>query len=291
MPEFDEVLDNFQDNFKENLKKPWFKVALGVVVVLGGYALIKNMASSSSATGTNAAGGEYYIPTGYASGYPEYQGGVGGGDYSFGSTENYDGLLNYMENLQTSQDTTNNAIMSQLDKLAAQIGTQPGLTDSMIGGVEQQNIVAEMKANSELYNGLEGDGWSDLKTSLHDRNQELAAQIGATFDSATGSYRSENGSALYTVTETTISKTENGYTPKGSSNPAKIVVTEGTSKKVTSASYASDSIALAEAGQRYNAAKAAGDKDGMAKAHADAEAIRAQYGYSGGEDGSQVIKI
>lgn len=38
---------------------------------------------------------------------------------------------------------------------------------------------------------------------------------------------------------------------------------------------------------QYNAAKARGDSDGMDAAHAAAEALRAQYGYSGGKDGSE----
>lgn len=52
-----------------------------------------------------------------------------------------------------------------------------------------------------------------------------------------------------------------------------------------------DKDALAAAGAAWNAAKAAGDQAGMEKAHADAEAIRANYGYSGGADGSQNIKL
>lgn len=38
---------------------------------------------------------------------------------------------------------------------------------------------------------------------------------------------------------------------------------------------------------QYNAAKAKGDHAGMDAAHAAAEALRAQYGYSGGKDGSE----
>lgn len=41
----------------------------------------------------------------------------------------------------------------------------------------------------------------------------------------------------------------------------------------------------------YDQYKARGDAAGMAWAHAGAEAIRAKNGYSGGEDGSQVIKL
>lgn len=50
-----------------------------------------------------------------------------------------------------------------------------------------------------------------------------------------------------------------------------------------------DKDALAAAGQAYNDAKARGDTAGMNAAHQQAEAIRANYGYSGGTSGAQVI--
>lgn len=50
-----------------------------------------------------------------------------------------------------------------------------------------------------------------------------------------------------------------------------------------------DQDALAAAGEAWNKANAAGDEAGKAAAHAQAEAIRNSYGYSGGGDGSQYI--
>jgi hypothetical protein len=50
-----------------------------------------------------------------------------------------------------------------------------------------------------------------------------------------------------------------------------------------------DQDALAAAGAAWNEANARGDKAGMEAAHAQAESIRANYGYSGGADGSQYI--
>ena len=43
--------------------------------------------------------------------------------------------------------------------------------------------------------------------------------------------------------------------------------------------------------QQYDTAKANNDPQGMAAAHASAEAIRSNYGYSGGVDGSQYITL
>lgn len=50
-----------------------------------------------------------------------------------------------------------------------------------------------------------------------------------------------------------------------------------------------DKESLDAAGAAYNEAAARGDKAGMEAAHAQAEAIRNNYGYSGGADGSQYI--
>lgn len=52
---------------------------------------------------------------------------------------------------------------------------------------------------------------------------------------------------------------------------------------------ASDQEALKAAGDAWNAAHAAGDQAAMDAAHAQAEAIRNNYGYSGGKDGSGYI--
>lgn len=52
-----------------------------------------------------------------------------------------------------------------------------------------------------------------------------------------------------------------------------------------------DRAALSAAGKKWNEANARGDKDGMDAAHAEAEAIRNKYGFSGGDDGSAYIKL
>lgn len=54
---------------------------------------------------------------------------------------------------------------------------------------------------------------------------------------------------------------------------------------------AKDQTAIEEAKRKYDAAKQTGDRAGMDAAHREAEAVRAQYGFSGGEDGSQRIAL
>lgn len=51
----------------------------------------------------------------------------------------------------------------------------------------------------------------------------------------------------------------------------------------------SDRDKIADAQKKYNEAKAKGDTQGMADAHAEAESVRNKYGYSGGSDGSEYI--
>lgn len=52
-----------------------------------------------------------------------------------------------------------------------------------------------------------------------------------------------------------------------------------------------DSAKINSAKKKYAEAQAKGDKTGMESAHKEAEAVRANYGYSGGADGSQEISL
>lgn len=68
-----------------------------------------------------------------------------------------------------------------------------------------------------------------------------------------------------------------GYTPKGTYLDRDV--------------SAADQATINNFKAQYEASKAQGDQAGMNAAHAGAEAIRAQYGYSGGVDGSQYIPL
>lgn len=90
-----------------------------------------------------------------------------------------------------------------------------------------------------------------------------------------------------------LGSTWDNYSPTGTTSTS--TSSSSSSKKSTGAKYAesnlsqSDQDKIAAAQRAYNEAKAKGDTEGMNKAHADAEAIRNKNGYSGGDDGSQVI--
>lgn len=68
-----------------------------------------------------------------------------------------------------------------------------------------------------------------------------------------------------------------GYTPKGTY----------LDRDVTEA----DKNTINSFKEQWNNAYAAGDQAGMSAAHAGAEAVRSQYGYSGGSDGSEYIPL
>lgn len=104
----------------------------------------------------------------------------------------------------------------------------------------------------------------------------------------------ENGNGLTaTVYEDQYGRTSTviDYTDKKTPNTNKTSgnKTQGQKNTETHVKEQSDRDKIADAQKKYNEAKAKGDKQGMADAHAEAEAVRNKYGYSGGDDGSQHI--
>lgn len=81
------------------------------------------------------------------------------------------------------------------------------------------------------------------------------------------------------------------------SDSAKSSSSKSSSSKTSSSKSSSSSITQSDtdrinsAKQKYAEAQAKGDTAGMESAHKEAEAIRANYGYSGGTDGSQKISL
>lgn len=60
--------------------------------------------------------------------------------------------------------------------------------------------MAQMKANSELYNAL-GNDQSDTKKALHAANLEIASKYGYTYDGKTGNYFTNSGSVVYLTSQ------------------------------------------------------------------------------------------
>lgn len=128
-----------------------------------------------------------------------------------------------------------------------------------IGSDKGKNFVSSAAAGSTM-TGSDGSTWkknSDGTTTISKGGQTF------TYGGASGTGGSSSGGA---------------YTPLGSHNDQTI--------KDTSVE---DSAQMAAIKKRYAEAQARGDTAAMKSAHADAEALRAQYGYSGGSDGSDYI--
>lgn len=128
-----------------------------------------------------------------------------------------------------------------------------------IGSDKGKDFVSSAAAGSTM-TGSDGSTWkknSDGTTTISKGGQTF------TYGGASGTGGSSSGGA---------------YTPLGSHNDQTI--------KDTSVE---DSAQMAAIKKRYAEAQARGDTAAMKSAHADAEALRAQYGYSGGSDGSDYI--
>lgn len=132
-----------------------------------------------------------------------------------------------------------------------------------IGSDKGKDFVSSAAAGSTM-KGSDGSTWtknSDGTTTISKGGQTF------TYGGASGTGGSGGGSS-----------SGGAYTPLGSHNDQTI--------KDTSVE---DSAQMAAIKKRYAEAQARGDTAAMKSAHADAEALRAQYGYSGGSDGSDYI--
>lgn len=134
-----------------------------------------------------------------------------------------------------------------------------------IGSDAGKNFVSGAAAGSTM-KGSDGSTWtknSDGTTTISKGGQTF------TYGSASGTGSGGSSSG----------KTSGGaYTPAGTYNDAMI--------RQNDAQQAAEIDAIKK---RYEEAKAIGDVAGMKKAHADAEAKRKEWGYSGGADGSDYL--
>jgi hypothetical protein len=127
---------------------------------------------------------------------------------------------------------------------------------------------AALKAAGDAYNAAKASGDTAGMNAAH----AAAEAVRANYNFSGGA----NGSAnIPTNQQTSAAAPSSGaaYVPKGTYFDAGVT-------------DAADQAALKAAGDAYNAAAAANDEAGKAKAHAAAEAIRAKYKYSGLTDGS-----
>lgn len=195
MAEIVEVFEDGAENVKKFVKKNPLIVA-GLVV--GGVALYVLWVKSKGAAADSTA----YEAIGYA-GYPTIGGGGGSSDYVEDSDSYYEEIIR--EN-QTQTDTIIDSIIKEYDGYLADIETTVGVleeraitseqkNEELANQLKRQNVISQMRANSELYNTITDRATKD---ALHDENMALAESMGWTFDASTGNYF-EGNSVVYTT--------------------------------------------------------------------------------------------
>lgn len=103
--------------------------------------------------------------------------------------------------------------------------TNVGITET---GVTRNEVIALMKANSEAWHSAS----ETERAKLEAENKLLGKQLGASLDSASGTWVNNDGSALYTVSSSTSKKTSSTSTNvKSSSSSSK--KTSSTSSKTS----------------------------------------------------------
>lgn len=193
---------------KNLLKNKKFLAACGVTAVVALVLWYVKSRNSDDSSGT-----DYYEDGTMAIGYGGYPSYYGESDYDTSDLwdDKWQNLLDqqdskYQEMLDKYDNTISNMeekYQNLIDKLENEdTGTQAGsyvtyvpTSYSSRQTIDEQSIIDQMKANSEMW------WYTTNKTGqeqLHQQNQQLAAQIGASYDSATGTYW-KNGQQLYTV--------------------------------------------------------------------------------------------
>lgn len=130
-----------------------------------------------------------------------------------------------------------------------------------------------------------------------DKGKEIANSMkaGETYKASDGSTWTKNSDGSVSVRESNGNVTANAYS--GSSSSSSKSSSSGSGSYKPLGTYNDADLSAADAAKvqqyksQYEAAKAAGNTKGMEEAHAAAEAIRKNYNYYGGVDGSDYIGI
>ena len=155
--------------------------------------------------------------------------------------------------------------------------------------------------NAELRNWANSNSkawWSadaDTQAALHEVNNQINAELdrragtSTSYDSASGTWKTSGYDDGNATADSVRAYAERNYTPTGTNFDKQLSAQD----KAAVQAY---SDAWYQAAADYQNAKYRGDTQAMAdaearmhQAHADAEAIRANYNYSGGADGSEYI--
>lgn len=169
-------------------------------------------------------------------------------------------LRKEIENLEESRDAEIAAIDDKIDYWQKMVDEWSSAVDDYVD--EQDRLIAEQILGANL----EGENWEKRLLDLQEyvnRYKDIINQLN--------------------VAQQAANIIPTGEDWKTSGNKVAIATGVGMS--------AADQAAIEQLRQQWEVANARGDKATMAALHAQAEAIRAKYGYSGGSWGNQYIPI
>lgn len=146
--------------------------------------------------------------------------------------------------------------------------------DAILNDVDRQKVQA-LQAQWQEYNKAGDQAGMD---SVHKLAESIRSGYGYSGGADGSGYTALSGTGA-----------GNGAVNGGAAvgNPQPYQATGSYSDSIMSDTHRAQVAALSDA---YKRAQAAGDTAGMEQAHAQAEAIRALYGYSGGADGSEYVR-
>lgn len=209
-------LEDFGDNVKRTFKKKPFLIACAGV---GAVALFVWWRKQNSGDGDSGSYYEGSPAIGYA-GYPTVNTGAD-------DTTNLDYYLSQIDTVTSQYNATIESMQSEFDSSISDLsseyeknlaGMQSQYDESMKGlestvttlssqvqsqqkEIEYNNAIAQMKANSELYNALSGSANASTREALHKENMEIAEKYGLTYEAKSGNYFTNTGTVAYTTTK------------------------------------------------------------------------------------------
>lgn len=193
MAEIVEVFEDGAENVKKFVKKnPLIVAGLGVGAIALYVLWVKSKESSADSTA--------YEAIGYA-GYPTVGGGGGSSDsvddsyYEEIIRENQSQTDSLLESITKEYDAYLSDMETTVGRLETTVITTEQKNAELTDQLKRQNVISQMRANSELYNTITDRATKD---ALHAENLALAESMGWTFDASTGNYF-EGNSVVYTT--------------------------------------------------------------------------------------------
>lgn len=186
MAELTEVFEGVADNTKKLVKsKPFLLAILGVAGVALYIGLTRKEEQTEEATAYGAVGYAGYPVTGGGGG-SEYAGSMDA-EYLAAVEEVVNSNYAYYESKSAEQD-------EQIATLTNRVITSEETITNQQKQIQQQQDIAQMKANSELYGQITDRATKD---ALHAENLAIAERNGWVYDTVTHNYFDSNGSVVY----------------------------------------------------------------------------------------------